>query len=433
MLVLALGLLYFAFDKFIMAPRQKAAAAAASESVDAKSVAVLPFADLSQAKDQEYFSDGMSEELLNLLANVPGLHVVGRTSSFAFKGKNEDLRTIGEKLGVAHILEGSVRKSGKRVRITAQLVKAADGFHLWSETYDRTLDDIFAVQGEISKAVAQELRVSLLGPAPVAKRPDSEAYDLVLQARFALLSNTAETAKRAKDVLERAIKLSPDYAPAWAEMGLAYWRDVERAVSTDQSLEAMRRARAACTKALQLDPNLALARSRLAAAQQYSWEFADAELSTAMALAASPKDSLVLGNAAIIYSNVGRFSEANRLGEESLGLDPLRPFNYMNVGTLYMIAGRPEDAERSYLKAIELQPENPQMHYALGSYYLDRGLSRRRGPSFRSSSTWLGSASTAASCTRLSSNRRPATRRRRLQPRISSRSSSGQVTRTTAS
>src|SRR6185369_16104769 len=167
MAVLALGLAYFAFDKFVLAPRQQKADVAGAiggpdAKTDAKSIAVLPFADLSQAKDQEYFSDGMSEELLNLLANVPGLHVVGRTSSFAFKGRNEDLRAIGQKLGVAQVLEGSVRKSGDHVRITAQLIDVANGYHLWSETYDRQLTDVFALQDEISLAVVDALKLRLL-------------------------------------------------------------------------------------------------------------------------------------------------------------------------------------------------------------------------------------------------------------------------------
>ena len=158
------------------------AAAAPNE----KSIAVLPFADMSAGKDQEYFADGLSEELLNLLAKLPELRVIGRTSSFQFKGRNEDLRAIGEKLNVAHILEGSVRKSGEKLRITAQLIRAADGSNLWSESYDRTLDDIFAVQDDIAGEVVKALKLTLLGPTSMTRsRPvDPEAYNLALQGRF---------------------------------------------------------------------------------------------------------------------------------------------------------------------------------------------------------------------------------------------------------
>ena len=165
-----------------------ASSAEAPVQAAAKSIAVLPFADMSSGKDQEYFADGLSEELLNLLAKLPELRVIGRTSSFQFKGRNEDLRVIGEKLNVAHILEGSVRKSGEKVRITAQLIRAADGSHLWSETYDRTLDDIFVVQDDIAGEVVKALKLTLLGTALTtrSKPQDSEAYNLALQGRFFL-------------------------------------------------------------------------------------------------------------------------------------------------------------------------------------------------------------------------------------------------------
>src|SRR5262249_22157752 len=149
-------------------------------------IAVLPFVDMSAAKDQEYFTDGLTEELLNALARIPDLRVIGRTSSFQFKGKNEDLRVIGQKLAVASLLEGSVRKAGDHLRITVQLVKAADGFHLWSETYDRRLDDIFAVQDDIARSVAGALKVTLLGAKPATPAPGAEAYTQVLQARHLL-------------------------------------------------------------------------------------------------------------------------------------------------------------------------------------------------------------------------------------------------------
>ena len=178
---------------------------------------------MSAGKDQEYFADGLSEELLNLLAKLPELRVIGRTSSFQFKGRNEDLRVIGEKLNVAHILEGSVRKSGEKVRITAQLIRAADGSHLWSQTYDRTLDDIFVVQDDIAGEVVQALKLTLLTPTSVTRsRPvDPEAYNLALQGRFFLDRRGQEELERAVEYFRRAHERDPGYAPAWAGLSRA--------------------------------------------------------------------------------------------------------------------------------------------------------------------------------------------------------------------
>ena len=223
----------------------------------AKSIAVLPFADMSAGKDQEYFADGLSEELLNLLAKLPELRVIGRTSSFQFKGRNEDLRVIGEKLNVAHILEGSVRKSGEKVRITAQLIRAADGSHLWSETYDRTLDDIFVVQDDIAGEVVKALKLTLLGTTSMTRsRPvDSEAYNLALQGRFFLERRGQEDLERAVDYFRRSRERDPDYAPAWAGLSRAYARQADNGFVP--AADGYRRAREAAEKALALDPQLA--------------------------------------------------------------------------------------------------------------------------------------------------------------------------------
>ena len=230
------------------------AAAAPNE----KSIAVLPFADMSAGKDQEYFADGLSEELLNLLAKLPELRVIGRTSSFQFKGRNEDLRVIGEKLNVAHILEGSVRKSGEKVRITAQLIRAADGSHLWSETYDRTLDDIFVVQDDIAGEVVKALKLTLLDTTSVTRsRPvDPEAYNLALQGRFFV-------ERRGQKDLERAVELLPAGARARSELRARPGRACREAYARQADsgfvpvADGYRRAREAAEKALALDPQLA--------------------------------------------------------------------------------------------------------------------------------------------------------------------------------
>jgi TolB-like protein len=229
-LVIALG--YFAVDKFYLAPLRdvtvveisgEAETPAEAETND-KSIAVLPFVNMSEDASNEYFSDGISEEILNSLARVQDLKVAGRTSSFAFKGQNQDLRKIGTALGVEHILEGSVRKAGTKVRITAQLIQVEDGFHLWSDTYDRELDDVFAIQDEIATAILEQLKAHLLdGEAVVVSstRTNSKAYDLYLQGKQRIFERNQATLESAAEVLDRAIAIDPDYAPAYAQRGIA--------------------------------------------------------------------------------------------------------------------------------------------------------------------------------------------------------------------
>src|SRR4026209_653619 len=217
--VLSLAVVLLLTDRFVLRHGLNQPA-----TVPEHSIAVLPFVNMSSDPGNEYFSDGLSEELLNLLAKLPELRVIGRTSSFQFKGKNEDLRVIGEKLNVAHVLEGSVRKSGNKVRITAQLIKAADGYHLWSETYDRTLDDIFVVQDDIAGEVVKALKLTLLDPTPVprSKPVDSEAYNLALQGRFFFEQRGRNNLERAVEYFRRSLERDPGYAPAWAGLTQAY-------------------------------------------------------------------------------------------------------------------------------------------------------------------------------------------------------------------
>ena len=254
----------------------------------AASIAVLPFVDLSPAKDQEYFADGLSEELLNALARIPELRVTGRTSSFRFKGTHEDLRAIGRKLNVATLLEGSVRKAGNQVRITAQLVKAADGFHLWSETYDRQLDDVFAVQDEIARSVASALKVTLLQQSGEAQPPDAEAYQLRLRAVHHLGQATDKDTSEAKRLLERAIALDPRYAAAWVGLATVYIREYEQAETVDGREAALAKQEETLDRALELDPANASAHARLARLRRLRWDFAGAERSTRRSLELAP-------------------------------------------------------------------------------------------------------------------------------------------------
>ncbi len=226
-LILALG--YFAVDKFILEPgRHLETSEVAAQPVEAKepakekSIAVLPFVNMSDDAGNEYFSDGIAEEILNALAKVKDLKVAGRTSSFAFKGQNQDLREIGDALGVNHILEGSVRKAGAKVRITAQLIQVDDGFHLWSDTYDRELTDVFAIQDEIANAILEQLKARLVGGESVAvaaTRTNTEAYELYLLAKQRMYERTQLPLEAAAELLDRAIAIDPQYAPAYAQTG----------------------------------------------------------------------------------------------------------------------------------------------------------------------------------------------------------------------
>jgi len=345
----------------------------ASPVTETNSLAVLPFNNMSSDKEQEYFSDGLTEELLNALAKIPELKVAGRTSSFSFKGKNEDLRIIAQKLGVANILEGSVRKSGSKIRITAQLVKAEDGFHLWSETYDRTLDDIFAVQDDIAKSVAAALKVTLLGKEAEAPKPDAEAYDLVLKAHFVLQNRTEEAILKAKKLLDRALQLSPDYAPAWAEMGLAHGRAIELATTVEARQQGHASMLQALARALKLDPNLAIVHSRMAINQLDSGDFAAAERSMARALAADPKNPIVMMNAGILYGCLGRLDDAIALEEQVVKVDPLKVDVLSNLFNHYALAGRLDEAEAQCRKALELGAEYSFPYAMFGDLHLLRG------------------------------------------------------------
>ena len=251
-LLLAVGLL--------LADRFTGEAAPEAEQASNKSIAVLPFVNISSDKEQEYFSDGITEEILNLLASVKELKVAGRTSSFAFKGQNDDLRRIGDLLGVEHILEGSVRKSGTTVRITAQLVQVEDGFHLWSDTYDRELTDVFAIQDEIATEILKQLKARLLDEEQqviVSQRTNPEAYDLYLLAKQRLYERTRPTIESAVELLDRAIVIDPDYAPAYAQRGIAALLLSDRSYGTIPEAEANAQGKRFIDAALEKDPQLA--------------------------------------------------------------------------------------------------------------------------------------------------------------------------------
>jgi TolB-like protein/Tfp pilus assembly protein PilF len=257
--VLLVALSWFAWDKFAPADGGGPANTETTAAVE-KSIAVLPFVNMSDDASNEYFSDGISEEILNALAKVKDLQVAGRTSSFAFKGQNQDLRQVGEALGVDHILEGSVRKAGNKVRVTAQLIQVDNGFHLWSESYDRELDDVFAIQDEISNAILQQLKAHLVGgevEAVASQRTDSQAYDLYLLARQRIYERQQLPIESAAELLDQAIAIDPEYAPAYAQRSIAAHLLAENQYGRIPLKQSSSQSRLYFEQALRLDPELA--------------------------------------------------------------------------------------------------------------------------------------------------------------------------------
>jgi TolB-like protein/Tfp pilus assembly protein PilF len=357
------------------------------------SIAVLPFVNMSDDKSQEYFSDGLAEELLNDLAKIPGLRVAARTSSFQFKGKNEDLRTVGEKLNVSTMLEGSVRKEGDRVRITAQLIKASDGFYLWSETYDRELKDVFAVQDDIARSVAGSLKVALLGGTTAAgstQPKNSQAYNAYLQGRYFVERRDREDVEKALGYFEKAIQLDPSYAPAWT--GLAGVRINQANGAYLPVEEGYRKAREATERALALDPNLAEAHAAMGRIKRdYDWDWAGADASYQRALALGPGNALVVRGAARLAATLGRLDEALALDREAVELDPLSAGTYLNLGSDAYSAGRVDEAISACKKALEINPEFSEAHHIVGLIYLQQNrpqealteIEREPEPAFR--------------------------------------------------
>ena len=345
------------------------------KAAEAPSIAVLPFANMSADPENEYFSDGLSEELLNALAKNPGLKVAGRTSSFAFKGKHEDLRGIGQKLGVATLLEGSVRKAGNRVRITAQLVKVSDGFHLWSETYDRVLDDIFAVQDDIAHSVSSAMNVALLGRSAAPARGTGETYDLILQANHLTNQQTEASLAKAVALYGEALAKSPENARAWAGLARAYRGQASQGFS--DTLEGYRNARRAVERALALDESLPEAYENLGfilAAFEFRWAEAREAILKARTLA--PGDGSILATSATIEAISGRLEEALRLSERATELDPLSALTHVMRGRILTWARRADEAVATYRKALEMSPGITTAHAAIGNLYISQGRAK---------------------------------------------------------
>src|SRR5881392_885715 len=301
-------------------------------AIPEKSIAVLPFVDMSSGKDQEYFSDGISEELLNLLAKIPQLQVTARTSSFAFKGKEIAIPEIARTLHVAHVLEGSVRKAGNSVRITAQLIKAGTDTHLWSQTYDRKLDDIFAIQDEIAADVVKQLKVTLLGAAPKARTTDPEAYALYLQAVQLGRQFTAEAFQHSDALYRKVLAIDPHYAPAWSALAENLYHEGTQGVLP--SKEGYAQAREADMKALAIDPDYAPAHAGLGwIAMDGDNDLAGAAQHFRRALALDPADLDVLRNSVMLLAALGRLDESLALNQALVRRDPVNVNTLFNLGS----------------------------------------------------------------------------------------------------
>lgn len=337
------------------------------------SIAVLPFINMSSDVENEYFSDGLSEELLNLLAKIPELQVAARTSSFTFKDRTDaDIAEIARKLGVANVLEGSVRKSGNTVRITAQLIEAERGFHLWSETYDRSLDDIFAVQDEIAAAIVNTLELTLLDSVPESARTDSKAYSLYLRALTVGRQYSADALDESIELFRQALGIDPDYAPAWSRLATTWINKAQlRLVPYDVGFE---NAKIAANKAVSLDPNLGTAHASLCFIHLFHGrDVAQAAFHIKRAMQLAPDELSVLGTSAMFAAYLGHPQRAAEIYERTVNLDPLSVSGYFNLSLSYLDSRNPDKAESNMRQALALSPQLPSVHYLLGRVAMIRG------------------------------------------------------------
>jgi TolB-like protein/class 3 adenylate cyclase/Flp pilus assembly protein TadD len=356
------------------------------------SIAVLPFVNMSRDEENEYFADGLAEELLNVLAKIKGLRVASRTSAWSFKGTRSDTPTIAQKLGVAHLLEGSVRKAGNRVRITAQLIEVATDSHLWSETYDRELTDIFAVQDDIAQSVVIELRRALFGASVAAlgegvaekqvasevaqaaqgRGDDVGAYQLYMQGRAHVFRHTREDNARAIELFRLAVALQPDLALAWAGISMAY----NQAIATGWVVpaEGYAQARAAAERALALAPDLVeghVALGHVRASGDLDWKGADASFRRAIELA--PGSAVGLSSASWLARAFGRIDDAIALARRVVELDPLSARSHYTLAQFLSESGVLDEAEAVLTPAQRLLPDGPRQHAVLGRIRLYQG------------------------------------------------------------
>ena len=324
--------------------------------VSEASIAVLPFVNMSDDASNEYFSEGISEELLNLLAKIPELRVAARTSSFSFKGKDLEIQEIASRLKVAHILEGSVRKSDNQIRITAQLIQADNGYHVWSETYDRQLGDVFQIQEDIAIAVVDALRISLLGEAPKTRRTDPQTYQLFLEGQYLRRQITSASLHKAVEAFKQAVEIDPTYVPAWADLADTYLWLGEDALA-DQAIQT----------AISIDPDYAYVYYvrgvlRIFGERRFKAGIEDFQ----HALELDPDDAFIIaaiGKGAFV---TGDFDLAIQQFQAGLRVEPVVPEFYFFLGMAYRGAGRFDDAEASFRRMLSLSPQYRYGHFLCG-------------------------------------------------------------------
>ena len=363
------GVVWYFFVRDRSAPSQVSTATAVSPvdqpTAQTPSIAVLPFLDMSPGKDQEYFSDGISEEILNALAQVEGLQVTGRTSSFSFRGKNEDLRSIGQKLGVGAVLEGSVRKVGNRVRVTTQVIKVADGFHLWSQTYDRDLSDIFAVQDEIARAVVAAMKVKLFpGQAGIAEQrrtTSHEAYAEYLRGRHFAKWDSLEGNRLAAEAFQRSIALDPEYAPSHAGLAVSLerylsWLDGPPAPTLKAA--SKQQAEEEAEKAVLLAADFESYSARGWIRTVWTWDWAGAEADMKRAVSLGPGDATAQMRYGHLMAVLGRLTEAIAITRKVTEIDPLDANAWFHLGWYYNATGQTQLARQALSRALEISPQS---------------------------------------------------------------------------
>ena len=401
--MLMLALVYFGLDKFVLAPRraavatetgpasliggstgqvakglsQKSGSDAVSGIASPLSIAVLPFVDMSQGKDQEYFSDGLSEELLNQLAQIPQLRVIARTSSFAFKGKDVGVAEIARVLKVGHVLEGSVRKSGDTLRITAQLIRTSDSSHLWSQTYDRSLIDVFKVQDEISREVVSALKLKLLP----GKQPDNtqrthspQAYEQYLLAKDVFRTAGRSNVEAAVASLRRAIAIDPGYANAYAQLGNMEANLADFTETPALREAAITQALADTDRAIALAPDLSegyIWRGNIRYRMRWDWQGAQSDL--ARALAIDPNDAVALTNYAAVLFTLGRRDEGLAALRKAVVSDPLSDTVWNALARFLDAAGERAEAKQAAARALEINPQQNWTNFLLGNMLLTDG------------------------------------------------------------
>jgi TolB-like protein/Tfp pilus assembly protein PilF len=344
----------------------------AAAAVNEKSIAVLPFTDLSEKKDQEYFADGMAEEVLDLLSQIPGLTVIGRTSSFQFKGVNQDLRVVGRTLGVTYVLEGSVRRSLDRLRVTAQLIDTRTGTHRWSETYDRAVADTLQVQDEIAASLVRALEVAVGANRPQSKRrtQNVEAYDLYLRATFARDRHDRDGLAKAATYYQQALRLDPTFAEAAAGLAVTVYEQANTGYVSQS--EGFSRARLAAQTAIKLDPALGMAHAVLGVIYaEHDWDYDASERESKLALALVPHDAMVVALASHLPQMLGQDDTARRMLTESLAYDPLFAPAYDMLATVEAHSGHWSEAEAAERRAVQISPAFG--HFELGEILLLRG------------------------------------------------------------